>query len=353
MPRARVGRDAALGARRASGARCARSSSLALLARALEPAEFGRFTFYLARVRASSTCLVDCGTSTRGACSAARSDPAAFAAAIAAGRRVRAGAALLGALAVALAAGWVDEEARPAGSRSPRSAPLARVPEMSAVVFQRDIAWGRPLLLRALGSARAPARDRRARPRAGARASDPFLLAHSLAPRARQRGAPLRRARATRAPARPRRAPPAAADGCSRAPCRSRPLGLLQQAYFYADNRLRARSRRARRSSGATTRPCASSSGSSFFAAFATDVRAALARARGTRSGELGSAVRAPRATALPRRAAAVAALLWPWSAELLRRRLRPGLRRGRASLRWLLAALVPVVARRGLPDRP
>src|SRR5262245_54629138 len=70
--------------------------SLAILARALPGAEFGRFTFYLA-VFGFLDVFVDCGTSSV-AVQHGASDERAFAAALAAGRRVRFAAALLGAL---------------------------------------------------------------------------------------------------------------------------------------------------------------------------------------------------------------------------------------------------------------
>src|SRR5262245_2095810 len=123
--------------------------TLAVLARALAPGDFGRFTFYLAWLSFLDV-FVDCGTSTvavqRGA-----SDPAAFAAALAGGRRVRLGAALLGGGVLASAAALGHEQDLAWVSLAALG-PLARVPEMSAVVFQRDIAWGAPLVLRALGA---------------------------------------------------------------------------------------------------------------------------------------------------------------------------------------------------------
>src|SRR5262245_26364039 len=123
--------------------------TLAVLARELSSEDFGRFTFYLAWLSFLDV-FVDCGTSTvavqRGA-----SDPALFAAALAAGRRVRFGAALLGAAVLAISACIGGERDLPWLCLAALG-PLARVPEMSAVVFQRDIEWGVPILVRALSA---------------------------------------------------------------------------------------------------------------------------------------------------------------------------------------------------------
>lgn len=123
--------------------------ALARLARALPAEEFGRLAFWLAAF-AFVDVVVDAGTSTVALQRGAR-DEREFAAALAGGRRLRAGAAALAALVLlggaALAGepglGWLALAAL---------APFARVAEMSAVVFQREIAWSKPVALRAGGA---------------------------------------------------------------------------------------------------------------------------------------------------------------------------------------------------------
>ncbi len=308
--------------------------TLAVLARTLAPAEFGRFTFYVS-VLAFLDALVDGGTSTvavqRGA-----HDPAAFAAALAAGRRVRAGVALAGALLVGLAAGWAHEEDLPWVVVA-AFGPLARVPEMSAVVFQRDIAWGRPLLLRAFGSSARLLLLLALSTRTGL-GFGPFLLAHS-ASLALGNVALHFVARAHLPPRSPRPRVAELRDLLASALPLAL-LGLVQQAYFYADN-LFVRALVGPEELGRYNAAVRIFLWLAAFAAFAT-TSALPWLARRHAEGELGTAAAR---LVLPLFLAACAAVgvLAPCSTELMRRAFGSGFEAGGASLRWLLFALLPV----------
>ena len=303
--------------------------TLAVLARALTSDDFGRFTFYLAWLSFLDV-FVDCGTSTvavqRGA-----SNPAAFAAALSAGRRVRFGAALLGGAVLASSAAlgheqdlvWVCLAAL---------GPLARVPEMSAVVFQRDIAWGMPLLLRAFGaSARLCAvvlLTRRDDLGFG-----PFLLVHAW-------GLALGNV-AVHFVARERLPPRAPAlHGMLALALPPALIGLLQQAYFWADNAF-VRAFAGEAELGRYNAAVRVFQWLAFFAAFAT-TSALPWLARRHEEGELGAAV-TRLAQPLFAGACAAAGLLLPWSGVLLGFAFGPGFDAAAPSLRWLLAALAMV----------
>ncbi len=303
--------------------------TLAVLARALTSEDFGRFTFYLAWLSFLDV-FVDCGTSTvavqRGA-----SDPLAFASALAAGRRVRFGAALLGGTMLATSAAlghetdlvWVCLAAL---------GPLARVPEMSAVVFQRDIAWGMPLLLRACGAgARLCAVVFLAR--RGDLGFGPFLLVHAW-------GLALGNV-AVHFVARerlPPRAPPLPRMLALALPLAL--IGLLQQAYFWADN-LFVRASAGEAELGRYNAAVRVFQWLAFFAAFAT-TSALPWLARQHQEGRLGVAV-ARLAQPLFTAACVLAGLLLPWSGVLLGFAFGPGFDAAAPSLRWLLAALAMV----------
>lgn len=303
--------------------------SLALLARALDAADFGRFTFWLA-VLAFLDVLVDCGTSSA-AVQRGAGDTRAFAAALAAGRRIRAVAALGGAALAGLAASWAGERDLVYVCLA-LLGPSARVAEMSAVAFQRDIAWGKPLLLRALGATLRLLLIAALATRPGL-GFGPFLLAHSAALALGNVAVHLA--------ARPRLPAPAApAPGFLRVAAPLAALGLVQQAYAWADNAfLRAWCGPEELGRyNAAARPFL---WLAFFAAFAsTSALPWLARAAAR--AELG---RAARALALPLAlgAALVAGTLLPWRAELLRLAFGPGFEAGAASLGWLLGALLPI----------
>ena len=303
--------------------------TLAVLARALAPADFGRFTFYLAWLSFLDV-FVDCGTSTvavqRGA-----SDPRAFAAALAAGRRVRAGAALLGGCVLASAAG-LGREQDLAWVCLAALAPLARVPEMSAVVFQRDIAWEKPLLVRALGAG-----ARLAAVVWLARRADlgfgPFLLVHAwgLALANVALHFVAREQLPPRAPALP---------GMLALALPLALIGLVQQAYFWADNAF-VRAWAGEADLGRYNAAVRIFQWLCFFAAFAT-TSALPWLARRREEGQLGAAV-AELAQPLFALACAVAGLLLPWSGALLAIAFGPGFEAAAPSLRWLLATLAMV----------
>ncbi|MEQ1893502.1 MAG: hypothetical protein ABL998_13225, partial [Planctomycetota bacterium] len=123
--------------------------AVARLARVLAPEEFGRLSFWLA-LFAAVDFVVDAGTSTVAVERGTRA-PEEFAAALAGGRRIRLAAALL--CGVLLWGGaWLAGEHGLGWLALAVLAPFARVAEMSAVVFQREIAWSRPVALRALGA---------------------------------------------------------------------------------------------------------------------------------------------------------------------------------------------------------
>jgi O-antigen/teichoic acid export membrane protein len=310
-------------------------ATLALLARALELSEFGHFTFYLA-LFALADVLADSGTSTvalqRGA------DPAAFAAAIAAGRRVRAGTGFLAFALLAGTARLLDPLEAPWVALA-ALAPFSRVLELSSVVFQREIAWGLPVFLRALGA------TLRFLVvlfvwRAGARGFGPFLAAHALAlalgnvtlhvvARARL---PLAGPSGER--------PGARALELLRAALPLAAAGLCQQAYFYADN-LFVRALRGEAELGHYNAAVRVFSALVAFAAFATNAALPWLARRG-HAGELRAAA-ARLAWPLFAGACLSAAALWPWSGELLRALYGAGFEAGATALRWLLGALVAV----------
>lgn len=302
---------------------------LAVLARRLSPGDFGRFTFYLA-VLAFLDVLVDCGTSSA-AVQRGASDPVVFAGALAAGRRIRLAAAGLGALAVAGAAGWAGEAELP-WVVAAALGPLARVPEMSAVVFQRDIAWGRPLLVRALTSTARLLVILALSTRTGL-GFGPFLLAHSAA----LAGGNLALHFAAR-PRLPARAPPL--DGLFALAAPLALMGLLQQAYFWADNafvRLLAGDEELGRYNAAVRL----FQWLAFFAAFATS-SALPWLARSHAGGRLGAAAGAL-AWPLFLAGSLAAGALWPAGATLLGLVYGAPFEPAAASLRWLGLTLIAV----------
>jgi O-antigen/teichoic acid export membrane protein len=303
--------------------------TLALLARTLTSEDFGRFTFYLA-VLAFVDVLVDCGTSSAAVQSGAR-DPVAFAGALASGRRIRAVAALLAALLVSVAGGLAGERGLVWITLAALGA-LARVSEMSAVVFQRDIAWGRPFLMRALGATLRLLLIAALThlPELG---FGPYLLAHAGA-LALGNLAIHFFARPLLPPARPplpgffARAWPLAL------------LGLVQQAYFYADNGF-VRAFAGETELGHYNAAVRLFQWLAFFAAFATTSALPWLASRGG-GRALGAAVGelAPPLFAFGCFACGV---LWPWRAALLTLAFGPTFATAGASLGWLLAALLPI----------
>jgi O-antigen/teichoic acid export membrane protein len=274
--------------------------------------------------------LVDCGTSSA-AVQHGAGGPRAFAAALAAGRRLRARAALVAAGAVTLGA-LLGGEAQLPWVCFAALAPLARVLEMSAVVFQRELAWGRPLLLRALGSTLRLALIAALATRPGL-GFGPFLLVHSAALALGNVVVHLA-ARASLPPSEPP-APDFFAQAWPLAL-----LGLVQQAYQWADNAflrvLAGPEELGRYNAGVRLYLWFA-----FFAAFATTSALPwLARLRA--EGELGRGAR-QLATPLALGAAALVGALLPWRAEVLGLSFGPTFVEGAPSLAWLLLALLAV----------
>lgn len=306
--------------------------SVAVLSRHLPADDFGRFTFWLA-LFALLDAVVDCGTSTvaiqRGA-----AGPDAFAQAIASGRRLRLGAASLVALLVAGSA-WLLGEREAGWVALCALTPLTRVLELSAVAFQRAIAWGVPFLQRALGAAvRVAAIAFLAR--AGVAGFGPFLAVHcgTLA----LGNVALHLLARPRLPARPT----APAPGILRAALPLAALGLCQQSYFYVDN-LFLRSLAGAEELGRYNAAVRLFAWLAFFAAFAT-TSALPWLARRAHEGDLGRALTAL-AQPLLLLAALAAGALWPWCAEILTLVYGAEFAVAATSLRWLLLALVAVYA--------
>jgi len=307
-------------------------AALAILARTLAPEAFGRFTFYLA-LFAFLDVLVDCGTSTV-ALQRSAAGETSFAAAIAAGRRVRLVTGALAALTVLAVAAAYREEGLGWVALAALS-PLARTVEMSAVVFQRDIDWGWPVALRAAGATL----------RLGALASLALLGVAGFGPYlAAQAGGvalgnlALHLAARTRLPQPPRRSEPAA--GLLRAALPLALTGLVQQAYFQVDN-LFVRTWQGEAELGRYNACVRVFSWLVFFAAFATS-SALPWLARRAHAGDLGAAATRLAQPILVAASAAVG-ILWPWSAEGLRLVFGPGFEEAAGSLRWLLAAVLAV----------
>ncbi len=122
---------------------------LALLARHLTQAGFGRFTFYLAVFLVLDS-AVDLGTG-QAAIQVSAAHPSKVNGAIAAARRIRATTGLLGIVLVGGGAVLLGEE----GARWVLLAsfyPLTHVLELSTLVFKNEIAWSRPVAIRAVAS---------------------------------------------------------------------------------------------------------------------------------------------------------------------------------------------------------
>jgi O-antigen/teichoic acid export membrane protein len=306
-------------------------AALLVLARALALADFGRFTFYLAVFAVLDT-WVDCGTSSA-IVQLGAGDERRFAGALAAGRRVRLAAALSGAALLVIGAalggerelGWVCLAA---------PALLARVPETAALVFQRELEWGRPLLLRALGAST----------RLGALSAlatfpglgfGPFLAVHAWSLALGQ----LALARLAR-PQLPPRSPPLAGLFAQAWPLAA--LGLVQQAYFWADNAF-VRASAGAAELGRYNAAVRAFQWLAFFAAFATTAALPwLARRAREGMGALGeAAIRL--AQPLFAGACALCGALLPWRELALERAFGVEFRAAAPSLAWLLGALVLV----------
>jgi O-antigen/teichoic acid export membrane protein len=310
-------------------------AALALLARTLPLDQFGHLAFYLAAL-AWLEVLVDGASSTvvvqRGA-----GGEAALARALDAGRWWRRRTAVAAALLLTGGALIGGDPAAPWVALAALGT-LARIPELDAVVFQRDIAWGGPVLLRA-ASATLRLGVLWALTRAGVTTFGPYLAAHAgvlaaghlaLARVARPRlPAPLVASRQERS-AFLRTAVPLALTG------------LAQQAYFHVDNGLVLAWCGAEELAryGAAVRVFA---WLTFFPAFAS-TSALPWLARRTGGADLTRAA-ARLAAVLVTGGSVVAGLLW-WSAPaLLERAFGTPFVAAAPSLRWLALALLCVCA--------
>lgn len=201
--------------------------SLAILARALEPAEFGRLTFYLALLALLHP-LVDCGTSTA-ALQRGSADREILLGAIRAGRSIRLVAALLAALIVATAvlalgeqdALWICAAALLMSTRAL---------ELSSLVYHSDLRWSTPTKVR-IGSSMLRLGSIALLSACGLRTFGPYLLAAAgarasadvvlhLSARSELRGTSSK--------------PPV--QTFLRASLPLAAIAILQEAYFYADN---------------------------------------------------------------------------------------------------------------------
>jgi len=310
---------------------------LLLLARRLPLAEFGRYTFYLA-VFLLLESLVDLGTgATVVQRTAGRGDePGVLAAHLAAGRRVRLGLAAAGAAAVATLAWAVGEPGAPWIALA-AAYPLTRSLELSSVVFQNEIAWGRPVATRA-GAALARLGAALALAAAGVRSAPPYLVAYAAGTAAGHVALHLlARPRLPRASAPPVRGLLGAAMPLGLA-------GLCQQAYVWVDNAFV----RAIEGDGELGHYNACARLFSFLVlvpTYATSAAlpwlAARARAGTGSAGLAGAIVRLARPLIIG--GCLVAALAWPWAGGILRTLFGPGFEAAAPALRWLLAAAAVV----------
>jgi O-antigen/teichoic acid export membrane protein len=119
--------------------------ALVLLSRHLSVAEFGRYTYYVG-VFAFLDALTDFGTS-QAAVQRTANDNWAVPGTLRVARRIRFGMALLGAVGLALATTWQQEEGR-VWLVLAALYPLSHALELSALVWRNELAWGRPVLIR-------------------------------------------------------------------------------------------------------------------------------------------------------------------------------------------------------------
>jgi len=218
------GATAGLALGRQWGALCA-ILALARLARALPADEFGRLAFWLAAF-AFVDVLVDSGTSTVALTQSAQGERE-FAAALAGGRRQRAVASALAAILL-LAGAWLSGERQLGWLAWAALTPFSRVAELSAVAFQREIAWSQPVTLRALGASLRLAATL-ALAELGVDTFGPYLALHLGLGALGNLG--LHLAARARLPA---RAAPRAGLLALTLPVAL--LGLVQQAYFWIDH---------------------------------------------------------------------------------------------------------------------
>lgn len=305
--------------------------ALARLARALPAEEFGRLAFWLAAF-AFVDVAVDAGTSTVALERGARGERE-FAAALAGGRRLRAGAALLAGV-VLLGGATLAGEQGLGWLALAALAPFARVPEMSAVAFQREIAWSQPVALRAVGATLRLAATL-ALAALGCRTFGPYLALHlGLGALGNVSLHFVARARL------PQRAPPL--PGLLALALPVAVLGLVQQTYFWVDHLF------VRAAVGAAElgrySACVKVFGWLVFAAAVATSSALPWLARRHAEGALADAL-TRLATPLVLLVSAAAGFLWPLADELLALAFGPDFAAAAPSLRGLLGAAVAVAA--------
>ena len=310
---------------------------LMVLARRLPGGEFGRYTFYLALFLLLDG-LADFGTGTAAVQRSAH-DSRLLPAAIAAGRRIRAVTSAACCIAVAGHALLL-----PAGERLwvlfAALYPLSRVPELSSVVFAREMRWGVPVAVR-LSTATLRLVLALTLWRFGVHAFGPYLAAHvgalALGNLVLYRFAHLRLTAVEG-----ERRPLAGLLGVAA------PLGLAavcQQAYFYVDN-LFVRGLRGDEELGHYNGAVRIMTFLVMVAAHATTV-AMPWLARRHHAQELRAATSR---LSLPMFSAACLVLgaLWPWSTRILRTVFGDDFAAAGPSLRWLLVASAIIYAGAG-----
>lgn len=311
---------------------------LALLARHLESAAFGRYTFYLAVFAVLET-LTDFGTSSV-ALQRAAGEAGALSSALAAARRVRLRAALAGCL-LCIAGALLFHEPEPLWLVLASLHPFSRLFELDALVFQHEIDWAAPVLVRVAAAALRFALTG-ALVAAGFESAALFVLAHAASATlgnawlgwiARSRLARLERTRDV-------------SPGFFGAALPLALAGLAQQGYFYVDNlfvRAWAGETELGRYNAAVKVFSLAVLVSSYVSTAALPWLAARSKA-----GELGAA---SLRLSLPLFLVACAALgtLWPFAPTILGLLFGPEFESAGGSLRWLLLAACAVYAGSGL----
>jgi O-antigen/teichoic acid export membrane protein len=311
--------------------------TLLLLARHLSGEEFGRYTFYLA-VFLLLEGLADFGTSSaalqRGASSLDE-----LAATLRAGRRIRALMACAG-FAVLAAGAWVFGERHAAWIALAALYPLSRALELSSLVYQREISWRVPVVVRS-GSASLRLLLVLLLWSWDVSAAAAFLLAHALG--AAAGNLLLHLLARSRLPRAAIEALPTAALWKAALPLGL--AGLCQQLYFYVDNAF-LRAWRGELELGRYNAAVRVMSLMIMLSGFATS--AALPwLARRHRHGDL---LAAAESLSLPLFLFACATLgwVWPWCGELLRLVFGDGFESAGPSLRWLIVATLIIYAGSG-----
>jgi len=308
--------------------------ALGLLARHLSGENFGRFTFYLA-VLILLDGVADFGTSTA-ALQRGAHDRWALTSALISARRVRAMAASIGWIVV-VALAWLFGEDELTWIALAALAPMTRVLETSAVLFQNKIAWAIPVAIRAV-VATLRLLLVFALVYSNVASYGPYLVAHAS-------GAAISNALLYLAVRRFEPQPTIAVatlPGFFRAALPLAATGICQQAYFYIDN-LFVRSFRGEVELGQYNAAVRILSFLLLVSAYAT--QAALPwLVRRSRAGDL---KRATSRLTGPLVVVGLGGLLliWPFADELLRAIFGAGFEAAATSLRWLLVAALVVYA--------